>query len=193
MNIEELLNQHIAEDGTLDVAKASEALKKELPKHYTPKEEFNNKNDQLKEAQKTIKTLQDANQDNADLQATIDQYKADNERLEAENKAIATRAKATEKLHGLGVTDVDYALFKLGDIELDVAGELKDFEAKFNAFKEAHPTFVKSDEDPEPTPGAGIRGAQPVSGNPTPNPVNRQAQLAEEANQSNQAAYDPWA
>lgn len=149
MNIAEILNKHVAEDGTLNVAEAEKELKAEVAKEYVPKHDFNSKNDQLKTANDTIATLQKDNKGNEELQTQITKYKEEAEKAESELTALQIRKEAEDALRDKGVTNIDYAMYKIGELERSTDGTLKDFEAKYTEFAKANPDFIKSDEPPK--------------------------------------------
>lgn len=102
-------------DGALDGESLVGAIKKEIPSHFVPKEDFNAKVKELGAANDTIKDLKKNNADNGELQktiktheGTIKQLKADHEKEikgmkidAAINKALAdNNAKHAELLAG---------------------------------------------------------------------------------------------
>lgn len=162
MNIAEILNKHVGEDGKLNVAGAEKELKQEVAKEYVPKHEFNSKNDQLKDANDTIAKLQKDNKDNEDLQNTIAELQAKADKAEAELTQANLIKDAEDSLREKGVTNIKFALFELGDLERGEDGEIKDFETKFKTFAEQNPDFVKAKEEaPKPPTFKGSNPAAP--------------------------------
>ena len=65
-------------------------------------------------------------------------------------------------------TDVDYLMFKLGDLEVDDEGNVKDLENKIKDLKASLPTFFEEAPEPPKEPegftklgGAKLGGGQP--------------------------------
>ena len=77
-------------DGKLDIDSLVKSINAEIPKHMTPKDTFNNVNEQLKTANKTIEDLKKDNKDNEELQTKIQKYKND---LEAKDKEMESVRK----------------------------------------------------------------------------------------------------
>lgn len=147
--IKAILDKHIGEDGVLNLEEAQKEISTEFPKNAVPKSEFNTKIDDLKVANETIDTLQKENKDVETLQTTINDYKTQIEELETERAEERKTYAVKEALQGAGVSDVDYMMFKLGEVEVDEEGNIKDLENKVKELQEANPTFfaTKDDED----------------------------------------------
>lgn len=147
--IKAILDKHIGEDGVLNLEEAQKEISTEFPKNAVPKSEFNTKIDDLKVANETIDTLQKENKDVETLQTTINDYKTQLEELETERAEERKTYAVKEALQGAGVSDVDYMMFKLGEVEVDEEGNIKDLESKVKELQEANPTFfpTKDDED----------------------------------------------
>lgn len=88
--LKKLLEEAKITDGKLDVDGLLKNINTEMPKHMTPKETFNDVNEKLKTANKTIKDLEKDNKDNEELQKTVQKYKDD---LETKDKEMATIRK----------------------------------------------------------------------------------------------------
>lgn len=152
MDFKELVAKHTGEDGKLDTEAFVKELNTEMPKNYVPKSEFNSKNDELKEANKTIDGLKKANTDNEELQKSIDDYKAKAEQAQAELAQTKKDTAIESALRDAGVTDIDYMLYKLGDIEVDKEGNIVDLDNKVKSLKESNPTFFGTDDKPANEP-----------------------------------------
>lgn len=165
MNIAEILNKHVGEDGILNVAEAEKELKAGIAGDFVPKHDFNSKNDQLKDANSTIAKLQKDNKDNEALQTEIAEQKARADKAEIDLSSYQIRKEAEDALRDKGVTNVDYALFKMGDLERDSDGKLKDFDAKYTEFATANPDFIKKDEsaDKPAVTKPSFYGAKPAA------------------------------
>ena len=70
--LKEILAKHTKEDGTVDTAALNKEIKQEFPKHAVPKDQYNNIADSLKEANSTIKTLENKVQDNPEVQKELE-------------------------------------------------------------------------------------------------------------------------
>lgn len=150
--IKAILDKHIGEDGVLNLEEAQKEISTEFPKNAVPKSEFNTKIDDLKVANETIDTLQKENKDVETLQTTINDYKTQIEELETERAEERKTYAVKEALQGAGVSDVDYMMFKLGEVEVDEEGKVKDLDNKIKELQEANPTFFGTDDKPANEP-----------------------------------------
>ena len=162
MNIEEILSKHVGDDGKFNQEGAAKELKEVQGKEYVPKTEFNSKNEDLKKANEAINTLQKENKDVESLQITISDYKTQIETLESERAEERKTYAVKEALQGAGAQDVDYMIYKLGDVEVNKDGSIKDLENKVKALKEENPTFFATTNDnqdgsKESTPPNGFK------------------------------------
>jgi len=139
--IKAILDKYKNEDGTVDIDKAMAEIKTEFPKNAVPKTEYNDKAQQLKTANETITQLKQNNQSNEDLQKKIQDYETKVQDLEKEAAETKKNFALKEALTQAGAKDVDYMLFKLGDVEVDKDGTIKDLDNKVKALKEANPSF----------------------------------------------------
>lgn len=133
--IKTILAKHLKEDGTLDLEAANKEIDAEFPKNAVPKEDFNSKVNELKTANDTINTLQADNKDVEKLQTEISDYKSKIEQLETERETTATRATLEKSLRDAGAKDIDYLVFKLGEVEKDKDGSIKDLDSKIKDLK----------------------------------------------------------
>lgn len=145
--IKAILDKHIGEDGVLNLEEAEKEIKAEFPKNAVPKSEFNSKIDELKTANDTINTLQQENKDVETLQTTINEYKDQITTLETERAEERKTYAIKEALQGAGASDVDYMIFKLGEVEVDEEGNIKDLENKVKELQETNPTFFATEND----------------------------------------------
>ena len=146
MNIEEILKKHVGEDGKLNVEAAAKELKEEQGKAFVPKADFNSKNEELKTANDTLNKLQKDNKDVEALQTTIADYEAQVEKLTAERAEERKSYAIKEALQRAGANDVEYLMFKLGDVEVNKDGTIKDLDNKVKSLKELNPNFFAEDE-----------------------------------------------
>lgn len=159
--IKEILAKHTKEDGTVDTEAANKEIQQEFPKHAVPKDQYNNVSSSLKEANSTIKTLEDKVKDNPDVQKELDTYKSKAEQLETENKQLVINHQVSSALRDAGAKDVEYATFKLGSLELDKNGQVKDLESRIKDLQATLPEyFAKETQDPK-DPLDGFKNLNP--------------------------------
>ena len=131
------------DDGKVDLEKAETAIKASFPKNAVPKDQYNTVADKLKSANDTLTKLQAENKDVDALQKQIDEYKTQVESKDKELLATKNSATLKEALREAGATDIDYVVFKLGELENDAEGNYKDLDNKIKAFKESSPTWFE--------------------------------------------------
>jgi len=159
--IKEILVKHTKEDGTIDTDATNKEIQQEFPKHAVPKDQYNNVSNSLKEANSTIKTLEDKVKDNPDVQKELDTYKTKAEQLETENKQLVINHQVSSALRDAGAKDVEYATFKLGSLELDKNGQVKDLESRIKDLQATLPDyFAKETQDPK-DPLDGFKNLNP--------------------------------
>lgn len=134
--IKEILEKHKKEDGTIDISKAITEINNEAPKNVVPKATFNEKNEDLKKANKLVEELKKDNKDIDDLQSKIDNYEKDIETLKEERIKERTNFTLKEKLKAAGAKDVDYMIYKLGEVELDKEGNIIELDNKIKSLVE---------------------------------------------------------
>ncbi|KEH96851.1 scaffolding protein [Clostridium botulinum C/D str. BKT12695] len=146
--LKKILEGATIKDGKLDIDGLMKSINTEFPKNAVPKEKYNEVSNDLKTANKTLDDLKKNHKDIEELQTEIENYK--NKAAESE----AARAKEQKeftiksKLKDLGCTDLDYMLYKLGDIDkLDLE---KDWENKAKELKENNATFFPAEDKKEP-------------------------------------------
>lgn len=157
--IKAILDKHVKEDGTLDKDAAMDDIKKEFPINAVPKTVYNQTAEDLKAANKLVDDLNKTNKDAEGLQEKISEYKQQVALLEAERAEERKTYAVKEALQGAGGKDIDYLMFKLGDLELDKDGKVKDLDNKIKSLKEATPSFFESKEA---TPPADNKGYQVI-------------------------------
>lgn len=149
----QILAKHSKEDGTFDLEAAKKEVNQEFPKHAVPKDQYNKISSNLKEANATIQALEEKTKDNPEVQKALDAYQTKAEQLEKENNALKINSQASAALQKAGVKDVDYALFKLGTLELDKEGKVKDLENKVKDLKASIPDYFAQEETEETKAG----------------------------------------
>lgn len=137
-------------DGKLDIDELTKSINTEIPKHMTPKETFNDANEKLKTANKTIADLKKDNKDNEELQKKVKQYEDD---LDAKDKEVATIKKENflkDSYRKAGAKE-DYLdllmkTSKLDDIA-EVNGEYVGADKIINTSKETYKDLFTVNED----------------------------------------------
>lgn len=160
--IQTILAKHTKEDGTVDLEAANKEIDKEFPDHAVPKDQYNNISSQLSESKKTLKTLEEKTKDNPDVQKELSSLKEKAEALEKENTDLKINSQVSAALQASGVKDIDYALFKLGKLELDKDGKVKDLDSKVKELKSSIPDYFAKEETTEPTKNEGKAGYQTI-------------------------------
>lgn len=144
--LEDLINEN-TKDEVLDVEAFKEAYDSEAPKHTVPKSVFNEKNNDLKEAQNTLKELQESN-DTKELEDKLNDYKKKLEALEQERADERLNNALSEAL--ADAHDVEFVTSLLKDkVELDEDGNVKGLEDIVKETKEKQPYLFKPEEDNE--------------------------------------------
>lgn len=115
--LKQLLENATVTDGKIDVDSLMKAVQAEFPKHAVPKEDFNAKVSELKEANKTIDGLKEATKGNEDLQGQISQYKEQVKTLQAQAETSAKTYALKDALAKEGVRDPEYLIYKAGGID----------------------------------------------------------------------------
>lgn len=114
----------------------------------------------LTAANKLVSDLKKENKDTEALQTKIKGYEDQIAATETERVKERKQFAIKEALAKAGATDVDYLTFKLGDVELDKTGNIKDLENRVKLLKEGNPTFFKVEEppkDPKDQPKGGFQ------------------------------------
>lgn len=143
--LRKLLEGAVIEDGKLDINGLMKLINTEFPKNAVPKEKYNEVSNDLKTANKTLDNLRKNHKDVEDLQKEIEGYKTKMSDLEATRAKEQKEFTIKSKLKDLGCTDLDYMLYKLGDIDkLDLE---KDWENKAKELKENNSTFFPVEEN----------------------------------------------
>ncbi|KRM79478.1 hypothetical protein FC84_GL001658 [Lapidilactobacillus dextrinicus DSM 20335] len=157
--IKAILAKHTKEDGTIDVDAANTEIDKEFPKNAVPKDQYNNLSTQLSDANKTLKSLEDKTKDNPDIQQELADLKDKAEALEKENTDLKINGQVSAALQAVGAKDIDYATFKLGKLEIDKDGKVKDLDNKIKELKSSIPDYFAGKEDTkqEDNPGNGYQ------------------------------------
>ncbi|HEM2581387.1 TPA: phage scaffolding protein [Streptococcus suis] len=157
--LKELIEKHTAE-GKTDIDAVMNAVKEEFPKHAVPKDVYNEQAEKLKVANSTLDTLKKSNKDNEELQNELKTYKDKVSQLEADAKETAKKQTIKDALRNAKATDVDYLMYKLGDLEEDDSGKIKDLDQKIKDLQVNLPNFFESAEAKEDK----LSGYEPLGG-----------------------------
>ncbi|NGL84149.1 phage scaffolding protein [Streptococcus equi] len=136
---DEVIDQIMAEHG-----KTVQGLQTKL-------DEYDSK---LEQANSTLNTLKKNNKDNEELQNELKTYKDRVNKLEAAAVETAKKQSIKDALSAAKATDVDYLMYKLGDIEIDDSGALKEIDNKIKDLQANYPNFFESNQkQSEDNPG----------------------------------------
>ena len=147
--------------------------------------------DDLVSANELVTTLQKDNKDNEELQTKVTDY--ENQIVVLKEERVKERGLSTlrEALTLKGALDVDYAIFKLGDLEYDEEGNIKDLDNKIKDLVETNPTQFKTEDNPG-TNGAGytVRDNGLGGSDTTPKTFDLATMTAEEINENWEAIQE---
>lgn len=130
------------------------ASEENLDTRYTKlKEQKEQLENDLNAANKLVGDLKKTNKDAEELQQKITDYETKVQQLETERAEERKTYAIKEALQKEGVSDVEYMMFKLGQLEVDKDGNIVDLDNKVKALKETNPTFFAS-ETKNNEPGA---------------------------------------
>lgn len=152
--IKQIIAKHTKEDGTVDVEAVNKEISAEFPKNAVPKDQYNSKVQELKTANDTLTTLQKDNKDAESLQAEITKYKDEVEKLQADQAEKDKNYALKDALTQAGAKDVEYMTFKLGDVEVNKEGSIKDLDSKIKDLKANYADQFKADDKKETKPDA---------------------------------------
>lgn len=151
---EDIINQIMAEHG-----KTVQATRSKLDEAES----------KLKEANSTLDTLKKTNKDNEELQNELKTYKDKVTQLKTDAKETAKKQTIKDALTKAKATDVDYLMYKLGDVEVDEKGDIKDLDSKIKDLQTNLPTFFQSTEPEDNSGFKSLGGADLPNGNRTNN------------------------
>ncbi|MBN6206295.1 phage scaffolding protein [Ralstonia pickettii] len=169
--IKAIIEKHKNEDGTYNIEEAMKEVNQEFPKNAVPKDQYNHVSSQLKTANETLTELQEKTKDNPDIQKQLQEAQADKEEAEKQLQKLQTDMQLKEALTNAGAKDVDYMIFKLGEIEVNKDGSIKDLDNKIKSLQEASPDHFdsdsKKDEESTKVPGYKVKDTKLEEGKPT--------------------------
>ena len=145
--IKTILEKHTKEDGTVDLEAANKEIDTDFPKNAVPKADFNSKVEELKSANDTLDTLKKENEGVEALRNQIKEHEATVTKLQNEITESCKTSAVKEALTKEGAKDIDYLMFKLGDVELNKDGTIKDLDNKIKSLQESTPDMFESKED----------------------------------------------
>ena len=146
------------------------AIKKELPKNFIPKDQFNEKNEELKttkakmeELQASVGELEKYTNENAELKSKIDSLKGEYENFKAE---ADTRVQTIQKKQAIernlvkananpDTVDLLINQFDIDKMQVDSKGDIVDWDNHFTPIKEARKSLFGE---------VTVTGDKPISG-----------------------------
>lgn len=114
----------------------------ETKKKFIPKHRFDEVNEQLKAANKTMIALQENHQENEELQQQVNLYKEKIINLEKLLENTRKEFALKQMLRDMGAVDVDYIIYKHGGVEafsFNKEGKLMDVEPVVRQLRESFP------------------------------------------------------
>lgn len=160
MKKEELMEKGLTEEQAKAVMDAwSEAMK-----GFIPKERLDEVSGRLKEANATIETLKKDNQDNAELQKQVSQYKEKITQLETDAANTRRESALKETLRAAGAADADYLIYKLGGLgkfTFDKEGKPVGVEDLIKPMRETSPYLFKASVSYKPAGGGNPPASNP--------------------------------
>lgn len=145
--IKAIIEKHKGEDGTYNIEEAMKEINQEFPKNAVPKDQYNHVSQQLKTANETLTDLQEKTKDNPDIQKQLQEAQTAKEQAEKQLQKIQTDVQLKDKLREAGAKDVDYMIFKLGEVEVNKDGSIKDLDNKIKALKESSPSHFEAKQE----------------------------------------------
>ncbi|WP_079859695.1 phage scaffolding protein [Streptococcus agalactiae] len=142
---EEVINQIMAEHG-----KTVQGIQTKLDESES----------KLEQANSTLDTLKKNNKDNEELQSELKTYKDKVKELETEAVENAKKQVIKDALGGAKATDVDYLMYKLGEVETDEDGNIVDLDNKIKDLQANYPNFFETKPEKQDNPD----GYQPLGG-----------------------------
>ncbi len=116
----------------------------------------------LGNANKLVGDLKKETKDTKELQDKITEYEKKVSDLEVERAKDRKTSKLKDALTAAGANDIEYMMFKLGDVELDKEGNVKDLDNRVKVLKETNPTFFKKEELPPDPKNPAKGGYKPI-------------------------------
>ncbi|MGT2959312.1 phage scaffolding protein [Streptococcus bovimastitidis] len=98
----------------------------------------------LEQANSTLDTLKKNNKDNEELQNELKTYKDKVVELEAQAVETARKQVIKDALGNAKALDVDYLMYKLGEVETDKDGNIVDLDNKIKDLQSNYPKFFET-------------------------------------------------
>lgn len=132
---------------------SEEVIDKIMAEHGKTVQGFQTKLDEseskLEQANSTLDTLKKNNKDNEELQNELKTYKDKVKQLETEAVENAKKQVIKDALGNAKALDVDYLMYKLGEVETDKDGNLIDLDNKIKDLQSNYPKFFEAEPEPE--------------------------------------------
>lgn len=101
---------------------------------------------ELANATKLVADLQKSVKDNEDATAKIAQYQQEAEQAKTKQAEIEKTYALKDALREAGAKDIEYMMFKLGDVDMDDKGAIIDLDNKIKSLKESNVDWFAGDE-----------------------------------------------
>lgn len=150
MNREYLEKLGLAKDQVDQImAEHGKAVQANQSKLTTAEDRVKSLEADLTAANKLVTDLKKETKDTKELQDKIADYEKKMSDLEADRAKERKAAAIKEALTKAGAKDIEYMAFKLGDVEVDKDGNVKELENKIKTLQEANKDYFTS-KDPDP-------------------------------------------
>ena len=185
MNREFLEKQGLTKDQVdLIMAEHGKAVQATQTKLTTAEDRVKAIETDLAAANKLVTDLKKETKETKELQDKIADYEKKMSESESERAKERKAYAIKEALIKAGANDIEYMLYKLGDVELDKDGTIKDLENKVKSLQEANPIFFKAPEPKDPIdPKNPAGGYKPIDtklpGGKQPGAASEPASLAD--------------
>lgn len=135
------------------MAEHGKAIQSNQTKLTTAEERVKSLETDLSAANKLVGDLKKETKETKELQDKIAAYEKQVSDLENERAKERKANAIKEALTKAGAKDIEYMAFKLGDVEVDKDGNIKDLENKIKTLKDAHKDyFTPAAADPKDDP-----------------------------------------
>lgn len=154
MDFKELLiSQGVTEEQVNKIVEAMPANKLYLSteenlgiRYNKAKEDLERVKADLTNANKLVDDLKKSSTSAEELQKKVAEYETNIKKIETERAQERKTYALKEALTKAGAIDVDYLLWKAGDVEIQGDGTIKDLDNKIKSLKEAHSTFFTTSD-----------------------------------------------
>lgn len=111
----------------------------------------------LTNANKLVADLQKSVKDNEDATAKITQYQQEAADAKAAQAEIEKTYAIKDALRDAGAKDIDYMMFKLGTVETDAKGQIKDLDSKVKDLQKTLPDYFTAKDDGDKNSSGGYK------------------------------------